>query len=90
MLAGPPPLTVHGVMTVYLDAMGADLTLAPLNGVSLAVHDGGVDPAPLLYPALKVIEAAIDYAAERLGEDRDSIIFDLRQRIAGKRDTVAE
>lgn len=77
-------LTSHDVMTVYLDAAaGAGAAaLRRLNGVSLSLQGGRVDPEGLVVPALDLIAGVIDYAAERLGEDRDSIIFDLRQRIA--------
>lgn len=79
-----PELSRHDVRTVYLDAAAGhgQVALGRLNGVGLALEDGEVDAGALIFPAVDLIAAAIDYAAERLGEDRDSIIFDLRDRIA--------
>lgn len=48
----------------------------------IAYHpDGGMELGPIVLPAVALLCAVVEYAAEQTGTTPDAVLFDLRQRV---------
>lgn len=88
------PQRARTIASIYLDVAAAagdgdwksaelSAAIAQLVPTIRSIEDGETSMTSPAWPAVYMMSKAIDYAADRLGVDRDAVIFDLRMELFG-------